>query len=75
MKYNLTKNGLWGQILVYDISLVPEGITVEDIIKLYHEQGVVIYDSQSHRGGQVQPPFIVNAAQNINFTDTNNEHI
>lgn len=52
---------MWGffkkkkRILVYDLAAVPNGKTIDDVIRDYHEKGQVLYDSRN--GGH--PPAII----------------
>lgn len=33
------------KIIIYDTRSLPEGMTVEDILEIYHATGVITYDS------------------------------
>jgi len=66
------ENGLWkGQILVYDIASVPQGIDIEQIMYMYKQHGVVIYDSFSTSSQTVNAPYIFGNTENIEIQDAN----
>lgn len=62
-------------ILVYDITSIPEGLSFPDMIKMYKEEKTVFYDSSDRGSGKPQKPFLTEDTGDIKFVNMNLDEV
>lgn len=58
-------------IISYDLTLVPDGLAVEELYHIMTKTGILFFDSQSSyaRGYKIKPPYYITGATDKVFID------
>ena len=53
------KKAVQKALIIYDVNGIPKGVTLDKVSEIFHDTGILVYDSKGSRGISSNTPRIV----------------